>query len=480
MINSDKIYKIIKIFLIALPCFIFCYLACKNIVPWGSFNVEYDFSEKFHPFFSILKPEDRLGGIIKKEEENYQIIKSEPVYFNIETPRFFKNVEIEIDYKFPEWQNKDYDFKIGILADEKSWQFKLKPIENSKIEQLIGDWDTIREGNIILMQSVKTYNSINEFLSHLPERKKFATYAYSLSRDFALNKYNPKDGYLTIDRTLKGYHQFYTYVKNEPLEFNFSFSGIDDLNFCASADVRASISVYQGKDLILNKELCEENKFLNGAAIYKENLKEGVYKIEIKIADNIYINKINTKQDFLSFINKINLANNSDDFKPISIYTDSESLKFAASVNESLQHIKVGDKIFNVDELFKQFDIAGYSFENFEISEQKNSLAEINFSRDNILIQGAGVFSFSKESFINPSIIYLENIKKFDDLRYVIAEYKIPEVLKNGWKTSKVSFALNDALRDKRKYNFILSIPGVEELYIKKINAKFSDYAIDK
>ncbi|MFH1029783.1 MAG: hypothetical protein V1770_00810 [bacterium] len=443
----------------------------KNIVPWGSFKVEYDFLEQIHPFFSVLRPSDRLGGIIEEGDEKYRIINFEPIYFDIETPRSFKDVLFQIDYKFPAWQNKDYDFKMGVMAD-KNGHFKLEPIENRKLEKLLNDWDTIREGNIILMQGVKKYASIEEVLNNLPNRNNFAVYNFNLNHDLILYNYQKQDGYLEVSHAIKGYHQFYTYIKNEPLNFDFNFMSRDE-KFCVSTDASAEINVYYDNNLILNKAICDRDKFLTEMNIYEKNLKEGVYKVEVKITDDIYINKINTAQKFLSFINKVNFVSKNENFNDVKLYTDSESLKIASSIKEGLQEIQVGTSIYNINELFKQFIIEGYSFEDFEYYGQHNSLAKINLKRDNILIQGAGVFSFSEESFINPSVISLENMKNFSNLQYVIATYDSPENLEDGYRQGKLSFNLSSIPRDGRKYKFILSVPGVEELHIKRIKAEF-------
>lgn len=446
---------------------IFMFLLYKNIVPWGRFRVEYKFSKQAHPFFSVLRPNERVGNIAAMDEGNYQIIKKEPVYFDIETPRKFKNVLMDIEYKFSEWQRKDYDFKIGLLADKNNWQFTLEPLENSKMSRLLNDWDNFRQGNTVFMQGIRRYGSIEEFLNNLPNRENFAVYNYELDGELKLADYKGQNEDLEIGSILKGYHQFYTYVKDEPLEFVFEFECKD------ARQAGGVVNLYYGKSLVLTENLWQEERCLDKASLVKENLREGVYKIEIKINDDVAIKKIKTKQEFLSFINKVNFKEIKDGYKPVELYTNSETLKAASSIKEGLQDIKAGDNTYGLNELFKQFLFDKYSRDNFFMFGQKNSLAKISLKRDNIIIQGAGLFSFSKESFINPGISSLENMEDFSDLQYVIAEYDEPEVLKDGWKSAKALFDLQDIARDRNKYNFILSISGIEELHIRKIRGEF-------
>lgn len=473
--NYNKIHKIIRYSLIAVACIAFIFLLNKKIVHWGNFKVEYNFSTKFHPFISSLRPEERLGEKSDgKDGFFYYSIKGEPVYFDIETPRDFNKVNLELEYNVPAFNKNFFDFKIGILLDKASWNYHLEPIENRKIEQLANDWDNIREGETVLLQGIKKYSSITDFLNNLAPFNQIAVYNYDLSKnyDYVISEYEKNSEYREIEIPLKGRHQFYTYIDNEPLDIIFTFSSLKEDDILDNA----AINIYYRNGLLERREIFNHNKNSNKVRIFKDNLQKAVYKIEIAIPDNINIEGIETKQKFLAFINKIHLAQSEENYSKIFLYTSAPSLKIAADKGDSLQNIKIAGKTFKINELYKEFNFNKFSCEDYRYSGLNYCLTEIQLEKDNILVQGAGIFSFSQEEFLDPEIKSLDKMEDFSKINYVIANYKSSEELEDGWKKNNVSFDISSVKRDKSKYNFILSVSGIkqdEPIYIRKIKAVF-------
>lgn len=461
-------YKIIRLILAAIPILFFVFLLNKKFNFWGDFKVDYDFSYRFHPFISGLRPDERIGEIKNEQGEFYQIIKGEPVYFDIETPKNFKNLDMEITYK-----TKDIkDLKVGVLMDKKKWQYKLIPMENEKIENLLGSWEFIEEDGILLLERTKKFSSIPLFLNNLPARNSVAVYNYDLKNDLFIADYQPRKELTVLNNRLKGYHQFYTYLKNEPLDFTFYFS--EDEGEKIPENDRQEINIYHNGEFIDREILSNDEKIVK---LYKENLDEGAYKIELKIDDNTFINKIETAEKFLTFINKLNLAGIADKEEKVNLYTNSKKLRFATSDSSSLQDINIGGGILKVDDIYKQFNFENYLCEDYSYENQKNCLEKIEFSKSEILMQGEGLFSFSPESFLNPEIKSLEKTDDLSDVDYVISGYNRGRE-NNGWRISSVNFDISSIKRNANKYNFIFSSPGFgenDEIYINDVKAVFKD-----
>ncbi|MCX6744219.1 MAG: hypothetical protein NTX82_01710 [Candidatus Parcubacteria bacterium] len=92
-------------------------LLLVNDLAWaGSLQVKTDFL-KFTPYFSILKPQDR----VTMSEINY--LKAEPIYFDLYLPRDFDKATVKIEYK------NEFGYKISLGPNIKSgWD--LKPLED--------------------------------------------------------------------------------------------------------------------------------------------------------------------------------------------------------------------------------------------------------------------------------------------------------------------------------------------------------------
>ncbi|MFH1192172.1 MAG: hypothetical protein V1655_01730 [bacterium] len=477
--NYDKIHKTIRWLLAGTVILAFLFLVNEKLVLWGNFEVEYNFSKKFHPFISCLRPDDRVGE--KSDGTDgffYYHIEGEPVYFDIEAPSNFNKVNLELEYKIPSSNENFSDFKAGVLVDKAMWQYKLEPLENRKLDNLSNDWHSIKEGDTIFLQGIRKYNSIDEFLNNLPPVNEYAVYNYNLDNynNLSFTGYEKNNEYRELGFSLQGRHQFYTYIDNEPLDFIFDFSLNESKDKEKTLTNKAEINVYYRNELVRREEIIKDGNFLNEIKILENGLQKGVYKIEIVIPDEIIITKIKTKQNFLTFINKIYLANLAGNYNNVSLYTNSPSLKISASEGDSLQNIKIADKVYKINELYKEFNLNGFSCVDYKYLGQSNCLSRAQLEKDNLLAQGAGLFSFSQDEFLDPEIKSLDKIENFSNLYYVIASYSSPEKLEAGWFRNNVSFNISSVIRDKRKYNFILSAKGINSkypIYIRKIKAVF-------
>ena len=452
----QKIIKIRIILWSILAC-VTLWLLYMGIVPGG--HIVYSTNLDGDDFFiGKLTPTERV-----QYEEGAVAIIGDPAYFNLRTPRPFDRAILTFKYRHQRI-NGGFDpiIEAGVLADKVVWRYDLKPLENRTIDQLLLAWDIIREDDIVLLQRNRTFDSLAAFLESTTSPDRIAAYNYDPQKEYLLPDYEAQcveeRPCYDLPVSLRGSYQFYTYVKNEELDFRFTFL---DLNENRDGDP-VDIFLYYEDALIEsrhldddgvtsdNREKSEEREL----ALELPNLPEGVYKIEVRAGGDIITGKIATGQSRLSFINKVELAKAGG--KYITLWTDSRKIQATTVYPESLQVIGAGDDELEIDATYKQFELA---LDRATTSDPQ----AIFLDRDGLILSGDGLFAFSPEAYLNPRVRRVNgdldiNGKGID---YVVARYAGPAI-KGEWHEAQAVFDLKRAYREDGKYGFIISIPGLK------------------
>ncbi|MFA5318204.1 MAG: hypothetical protein WC323_01890 [Patescibacteria group bacterium] len=423
----------LRIFLFSLLGLIILFLIYQAVVPFG--KITYKGNACGNSFFiSKLKPTDRTSG------ECQNIITGDPVYFNLNTQRTFDSAKVTVNYKT---SDQNSIIELGVLADAQK-HYLLKPLENKILDNL--NWSTLSENGIYLLQKKQKYEDVSKFLDNIKEipRDKIATYYYNLPNANEIPNYG---NYLASSKAfpsdsipaLRGAYQFYTYLERGNLDFIFKFKKLDN-----DKNEAGSIDVYYKNNLIKQGDISANSPI----ELTMENQPTGFYKIAVNTSDNIITEKIKSTQRIISFINKVQLAKTPEPGL-ITMTTDSSEI-FIRTVNpDSLQKIKIGNKILNITETYKQF------------SQITNSApADIKLAKDGVEIAGDGLFSFSAEALYNPSYKKINKNANLENVDYIITKYA-PNNSTDLWKTKTVEFDLKNSFRYEGAYGFIISIPGL-------------------
>lgn len=464
LMKEKSIFRIFRFIIYTVPIIVFSWLVYKDLVISGILEAEYDFSHP-SPFISVLRPQGRLSEIMIDDQGNaYQKIVDQPVYFDVRLPRRFDTATVRLRYK-----NSDQRvFEIGAMVDKRLWQFDLKPVENKIIDYLFYDkfrWSSIRSGDTILFQKDPQYRTVEDFLNNLPPTDKIAVYHYKLPYTFSLPGYQPQEGGIEIHKSLRGFHRFYTYIKNEPLDFTFL---LQDVNRHRGDDYM-SIDVYSlQNDAVIDSEFIKIDENVSDNAVYSKtqevrlhlsDLPEGVYRIDLVTpSDDIFIRSIRTEQDLLVFINKIYLADSvgySDEFDderraPTQLYTNGSTFFFKTAHIEGIQSVLVDDIPLKIERTHEQYSV------HTPFGEKR-----LFIPQNDIIVETRGLFAFSELQFFNPEITSLSDGMEFDSERiaYVIANYR-PGVSKpGGWKEQEIVFPIERYYTADRKLHFVLSLP---------------------
>jgi len=424
----------------------------QAIIPGGKITYSYNFEGDGYKlagadkFISKLTPAER---VVEAKDDRQKLI-ADPVYFSLRTPRKLSRAKLTIEYK----NESDRPLlEAGVLMDKTVWRYLLQPIENKILDQLVLVWSSIEKDGVMLLQREKKYDSIESFLSSPPASDEIALYNYELKKDYWLENYQPSQTKQEINYSLRGPYQFYTYLKNEDLDFVFTLS---DLNKNKDSDP-VDLILYYNNQPITSEHLDDDGIISDSGQrgevreikLKQAGLPEGVYKIELRANSDIITEKIITSQSRLSFLNKLWLTDeNKNNF---SLFTDSQALNAETINPSSLQTLKVGEDDLALSETYRQFSRT--------ISP---GVKEIAIERGDLILSGNGVFSFKADNLVNPNFKKVDESfpESADGINYILARYKTPDI-KDGWKTAEVEFDLNNAYREWNKNSFIISIPGL-------------------
>jgi hypothetical protein len=449
--------KKIRIIFWSILAIIVGWILYMGIVPSGKITYGYDFKRPGF-FLGPLRPLERASQTGKHTVK----ISGDPAYMTLRTPRKFDQARLTIEYRDINADcatcTKSQIIEAGALVDQYAWSYDLQPVENGVLDDLKNKWLFLEKDGILLMQKNQKYSSIERFLANLPPTEKIATYNFGLQSDYTLPNYVALKQEQIMNRALRGAYQFYTYIRNENLDFVFKFS---DLNKNKDQDPIELNVYFQGeklKSLNLSDDgnTTDDNKesSVREMKLWMQNLPEGAYKIELKANDDIITQSIKTKQSKLAFIHNLWLHKTGRNENGIRMITDSRELNAKTTYPDSLQAIRLGkDQELRIVETYKQFSAKII----------KRPIAEIELAKDGVILAGDGLFSFEQGNFFDPVIKKID--RNFDaekeGIEYVIASYT-PPADQGRFKTAVLDIDLTRAYREDYKYSLMISIPGLK------------------
>ena len=455
----QNLFRISRITVIILPFIILTVLIRKDLVLSGHLEFTYDFSQD-SPVITNLFPANRLSEVFKiKDQASYwQEINQEPVYFEARLPQQFDTAEVEVVY-----QNQSQNLvQLGLKTLGDEWSYDFKPLENRLLDNL--DWFKLEEDRGVIWQRQKQFLSWDQFFEASGSLNGLAAYGYDLDRKFILPDYRPSSQTKIINRAIRGTHSFYTYLKNEALDFAFVIQDInrkdgpDPLNINVYNDEGEKIYTKSVRDDgLISKYDVASGK--NTVSLKVLGLPEGVYRIELDCEDDIFFRSIITKQQYVTFINRLYLADSPEysdgfvdlNYSPVIIYSTIPRLGFETPHPEGLQIVGLNNQSLALEKTHTNYFITPDSLPTY-IYSTKNDLK----------IFGRGLLAFSQDMYFNPELFELRDLAVTPEINYLVSSYHTPAQL-NGWKASKVVFDLTNADILNRKLRFALSSPELND-----------------
>ncbi|MBU1126638.1 hypothetical protein KJ758_03435 [Patescibacteria group bacterium] len=451
--------RIIQFFIIILPFTLFFWLIWIDIAPSGIKTVVY-LAGQDSPYINHLLPSERVEYPDQnKKSESFVRIKGEPVYFSVDLPRTdFDTVEVGLEFR----NNQQPILELGALVDPVSDAYDLRPIQNIIIEE--SDWSLVEDGNIILLDRAGLETSVFDFLDN-PELDKLATYNFELNIPYREPNYQAL-GYTRVVKTsLRGHHQYATYIKNEVLSLDLTYS---DVNRTLGAD-EVVVRVFNEQDEVVfeEKKNDDQNTTENqedskhSISIRLPNLPEGVYRVELSGTSDIFWRILASSQRYMSFVDRVYLGDSvgyEDGLHASNLYTNAKNLSFETAHVEGIQTIKINEKSVDIYTSHKKIDYA--------IATPGTALIDIPSS--DIKITGRGKYALSADAFFEPDPIKLTYNSDLEVLgvNYILAGYSAPQE-REGWLANPTShyteFNVDEIKQDNGSAKFILSVPGIED-----------------
>ncbi len=450
--DKKTVIKIRFFLFLLLVCLVF-WLLYLAVAPSGQISYQTNFQDNNY-FIGPLTPKTR----IKTNAQGRIEVIGDPVYFRLRTLRPFQKANLTLEYR-PLNPKKTPIIEAGVLADKTVWRYDLQPLDNEIINNLASRWAVISDNSgDMLLQKEKKYFNIQDFLANLPPRDQITLYHYKLEKKFVLPDYASIEQKRIINYPLRGPYQFYTYIKDEPFDFNFVFK---DLNQNKDKDP-INIQLYYENELIDSRHLDDDGQASDSgveslprtASFYLSGLPEGLYKIEVRVNDDIVTQRIETKQSKLAFVNKIWLAEKEQN--NIEVFTDTRQIQAKTTNPASLQTIWLGDDELVIDKTYKQFRA-------FVKPADDSNYAKIKLAKGGLVLTGDGVFAFWPQALINPAFkkVNLNFNAQRQKVNYILAHYQRPQIKPDGWRIARAEFDLTGAYREKNAYNFLISVPGL-------------------
>lgn len=463
MFNSIFIWRV-GLFLVGTVCVGF--VLYRYFGMGGEFRLVYDYSDTGN-YISEFTPTGRALAREQNSEngEYYQRIIIDPVYFTVDLPSAYPEATVTIEYQSPEQSITQLGLRL--TDDDTLWSYDFHTLENKFIDN--SDFHRIDNEQYTLLQRDEQYSSIEDFLAHPPMNTAIGTWLFTNTIPFIDETYQPSVAGAEVNVALRGTHDMYTYIKDEPLEFTFTF---EDINYSPEAD-DISIEVYRLDELLSTIVTSDDGEVgvtgtSNGertATLALPGLAEGVYKIVWRASDDIILKHVATQQHKLVFKNQVHLAGSQEYTDVIpdlqingsTVYTNSDVVNAIAKHEYGVGDITFFDRAITlgrVDTVYAwRNPVPGYT-------------TSVQVPFNDVQLSGDGYFWFSDETRFDPFFGFKQLTPQTDGsgLEYIMAgHYDEPERLR-GWTTASTTFDLTQANReDPTNLEFILSAPGLQD-----------------
>lgn len=420
---------------IFVPVALVGYLVWVDAVVSGELSATLDIGRQ-SPYISPLHPGGRLQPIsVDAAGVTSQTIIQQPVYFDVRVPRGLRELEVRLTY-----QNLDQLLvEAGPQVSDTPWTFQLGGVEHQALDFLLQDtarWSSLREGEVVLLQRDRHYDSVAAFLANPPPRDMIATYRYDLPPQMQLPDYVPKPDGAEVTAWLAGSHRFYTYAAaGEGIELNLE---VQDTNRTLGADPLTVVITQNGTPPHTASFPDDGNTAADGQTSQPRSLTvtaetaAGVLQVALVASPDLVLRRLATNLDYLAFTGEVRLATGQESAPALTLTTDATALSATAQTLEGLQTIQLGSQPLALTQTHERFSAAAPS-----------GVKSLQLPRRGVSLTGNGTVAFSSAAWFNPDVISLGSGVGFDAdrIRTIIARYPQSRV-EDGWRTTTVRFPL--------------------------------------
>jgi hypothetical protein len=459
---------LLRLVIAAVPVVVAGYLVIRYFSFSGTYTIEYNFQND-----SKIVSEFTPGGRALDREKNletgeaYQRIIGEPVYMDVEVPRSFDSVTVDVDY-----ENPDQPFvELGLVTTQKPWAVALQPFENRVIDAAQKEWTRTQGADgLVLLQRTATAASVEDFLQNPPADQQIGIYHYAFSPVYHEEGYTSASTSLVVNTQLRGAHSFLTYIKDETLHAQFTLA---DINTQSSSD-DVTLRVYNAdNDLQVEQSLADDGVTDASRTVSQPRtvtvdlpgLPEGVYRIDVVATDDTVIQRMETTQRYFVAKNHISVLNNSS-YDNVLPGTDTAAQQILFAGNKFIAHTNdsAGVQAVQIDGDALAIDQIATPYTWVRTNTAATGTHRISAPQNDVILDGKGVFGFTQDSFFNPNgnIVQMDDATVLDELDAILYKgYTSPDD-SDTIKTQTLDMSLNGVQGDRKELKFVLSAPGID------------------
>lgn len=408
------------------------------------------------PFIMAPLPAERVSPVQQSDAGTFVTIQNEPVYFGLFPPSDdFTSVDVTLAFN-----PKDaFAVELGGMTNVASHAFDFRGMSNNTLDHLFWKQLPSRNDNALLFVKQDVKASLEDFLAHQPSRNTVVTYRATLPGTYRESDYTPLSHTQTFNVSLRGSHEYITYVKNETLNLAVQYQ---DINRTFGAD-EGYVRVYSedgtrvvDEPIVDDGNTGEDQTYsMRTITINKSNLREGVYRVELSGTSDIVWRQFTTTQRYMSFKNTLYIADDVgylDVDRKTDFVTNSKVLALETFHAESAHSVTLGSSMVSIPQ---SHVLTRSTVTDGGVVAGKTSAGDVK-------IVGEGKFAFSRESFFDPDPKPLTASTNLDDpaIQYVYASVSPTATDANGWRTATTTFNLASLVKEGNAYRFALSLPG--------------------
>ncbi len=455
-IDMKKLFT--KFFFIIVASAPFLWLSWLSSSPSGEREVSWA-PGSISPFVQSPLPAERVSEVHDSDRGSSVTIESEPVYFSVFPPSDdFTSAEVSLEFD----PHDAFAVELGGMTNLAAYAFDFHALSNSMLENL--SWNVLPNADsssalmVFAKDDVKA--AAQDFALHQPSRSSVVTYRATLPGAYRESSYVPLGHEQTFSISLRGSHEYVTYIKNESFHLALRYQDINrtfgaDEGYIRVFDERGTVMLE--KAIIDDGNISEDQTYsLHDIVLDGKGWSEGVYRVELSGTSDIMWRQLVASQRYMAFKNRLYVGDDvgylTNDRKT-SFVTNSKTIAFETFHADSAHHVTLGASIVGIPQ----------SHVLTRATIPDNGMIVGLTDAGDIKMTGEGKFAPSAQAFFDPDPRPLTTQTNLEDptIRYVYAN--LPESIVNadGWRTASTTFNLADLAKEAGAYKFALSLPGL-------------------
>lgn len=449
---------IAKLLMSIAACVPFIWLSWVSASPNGERIVAWT-PGSLSPFVQSPLPAERVSDTQNSDRGSYVTVQNEPVYFSVFPPSDdFTSAEVSLEFD----PHEAFAVELGGMTNLAAYAFDFRALSNAKLENLswnvLPNTDAASTLTVFAKDDVKA--AVQDFALHQPARTSVVTYRATLPGTYREPSYVPLGHEQTFLLSLRGSHEYVTYIKNESFHLALRYQ---DINRTFGAD-EGYVRIYDEngtvmleKTIVDDGDISEDQSYSSHDLVLDgKNWPEGVYRVELSGTSDIMWRQFTTSQRYMAFKNRLYVG---DDVgylatdRQTSFVTNSKSIAFETFHADSAHHVTLGASTVDIPQ--------SHVLTRATIPDNGTVIGLTDAG--DIKMTGEGKFAPSTQAFFDPDPRPLTTQTNLEDptIRYVYANLPKPAANADGWRVASTTFDLTSLVKESGAYKFALSLPGL-------------------